>query len=325
MRIQGRVSRRKSLSVSLTALAMALSLTACNRASGGDDKLIVAHIFFPCSLNDFAAELCAGLEEAEKNLPDGYSLQVKAATEMSDTTAYNNQIQTSMQLNPAGMIVFPFGPTAQVPVLKDVCAENIEIMILDNAVEGLDDCVGQTIEADNRQLGVDIGKWLLEHPPESKEVAIVSLPPGSAASNEARIEGFKATIEPEGYKVVSEVSTDFNLDETRSKVQNVITAHPNLGAIFSVIDSFGDATSQAVGDRDILQLSVDGALTSVERIPSGGLDADAAQAPYWLGRTSVENMVKLLKGEDLEARIFEPRLLVDKTNVEEYLADGGLR
>jgi ABC-type sugar transport system substrate-binding protein len=321
--------------VPVVAVAASLLLVACGgsksssatTAGGGSgrtaSKLIVADVAFPCGLNDYAKSLCAGFADVKRYLPPGFTLQLKTAINFADTTAFNNLIQTSQQLNPGGLIVFPDGPAAQVPVLKQACARGIKIIIIDNPVTGLGGCQSSFLAANNEQLGVNVGKWLLAHPPSSKDVGIVTFPPGQTASTDARVKGFTKTVEAAGYRVVATVNTDLTLDKTRTGVTNMLTAHPSLGAIFSTVDSIGDGTAQAVGRRKVVQLTVDGALSSVKRIP-GGLSADAAQDPYWLAKQSVLTMVRVLQGQKVAPLSYEPTQVVDQTNVKAYIAAGGL-
>lgn len=320
------------------AVAACVALAACGSSdeggssttggsSSGGSKLIVATMGFPCSLNDFAKSLCDGFKAGEAALPAGYRFELKTGTDFADQNAYNNIIQTSTQLNPGGLIVFPGGPAAQVPVLKQACDKNIKIIIIDNPVEGLGDCQSSYIAANHEQLGRDVGKWLTERAPASKEVGIVTLPPGQVSSNDDRVKGFKQAVEAGGFKVVATVPTDLSLDKTRTQVTNMLTAHPNIGAIFSANDQMGYGTAQAVANsshKDVLQLTIDGALDAVKRIPDG-LAVNAAQDPFFAGKQSVLNMAKLLEGEKVAPVIYAPSKLIDETNAKEYIAAGGLR
>jgi len=319
----------------LAVIVVSATIAACgedsaetNAASdGGESKLIVATMGFPCSLNDFAKSLCDGFAAGEKALPDGFRFELKTGTDFADVNGYNNLIQTSVQLDPGGLIAFPGGPSAQTPVLKQACAKDIKLIIIDNPVEGLGDCQSGYIAANHRKLGEDVGKWLTEHPPAGKEVGIVTLPPGQVSSNDDRVNGFKETVEAAGFNVVATVVTDLGLDKTRTQVTNMLTAHPTLAAIFSANDQMGYGTAQAVkasGNTDVKQLTIDGALDAVKRIPEG-LAANAAQDPFFAGKESVLNMAELLQGKKIPAVINEPSMLVDETNVKDYIAKGGMR
>jgi len=334
-----RIWRARRWALSLLAIAVSCTaLAACgsdsSKSGSGDggstdhgSKLIVAAMGFPCSLNDFAKSLCAGFEAGEKALPPGFTFELKTGTDYADQTGFNNLIQTSTQLNPGGLIVFPSGPVAQAPVVKQACAKGVKVIIIDNPLEGLGKCQSSYIAANNRTLGRLVGTWLTEHPPASKEVGIVSFPPGQETAMDERVRGFREVVEAAGFKVVAMVPTDLSLDKTRTQVTNMLTAHPDLGAILSGNDQLGYGTAQAVAHSSsprIVQLTIDGALDAVKRIPHG-LSADAAQDPYFAGRQSVLNMAKLLQGKKIPAVVEEETQLIDETNAQEYIQAGGAR
>src|SRR6185436_14107049 len=212
----------------LGAVAASLALAACGGSGGGgasEHKQIVLELSFPCGLNEYATNLCEGARDAARELPAGFGFDIKTGVNYSDNVAYNNLIQTSLQLRPAGLILFPAGPAAQTPIINRACDEGVKIIIIDSPATGVR-CQSSFIGADHEQLGVESGRWLIEHPPAGKEVGVVTQPPGEYASTDARVEGFTDTVEAAGYRVVATAVTDLSLDRTRTGVTNMVTAHP---------------------------------------------------------------------------------------------------
>jgi ABC-type sugar transport system substrate-binding protein len=338
MKVRASTRRRSGWALGAIAVAATLTLAACGSSNDSGkststssaagqtgSKLIIFGLSFPCGLNDYATNLCKGVKAAASNLPAGYKVEIKTGINYGDTVAYNSLIQNSLQLNPAGLIIFPNGPAAQVPILKQACAKGVKVIIIDSPATGLK-CQSSFIGANHHQLGVMDGKWLVDHPSSSKEVGIVSLPPGQYASNDARVKGFTTTVTAAGYKVVATAITDLSLDTTRTQVTNMVTAHPKLGAVFSANGPMGQGTAQALkGNRKVLQLSLDGFIDDVRMIVKGDLSANAAQNPYRMGKLAVEYMAKVIQGQKVPPLTYTPAALVDKTNAKEYIATGGLR
>lgn len=319
----------------VAAVVASMTLAGCggedaepSAAGEGESKLIVATMGFPCSLNDFAKSLCDGFKAGEKALPEGFRFELKTGTDFADVNGYNNIIQTSTQLDPGGIIAFPGGPAAQTPVLNQACAKDVKLIIIDNPVEKLDDgCQSGYVAADHRKLGEDVGKWLVEHPPASKQIGIVTLAPGQVSSNDDRVKGFTKAVEAGGFEVADTVVTDLSLDKTRTQVTNMLTANPKLGAVFSANDQMGYGTAEAVkasDNTDIAQLTIDGALDAVKRIPEG-LAATTAQDPFFVGKQSVMSMAKLLQGKDIPPTTYAPSTVIDETNAKEYIAKAGMQ
>jgi ribose transport system substrate-binding protein len=285
-------------------------------------KQIIGTINFPCGLNGFTKDLCAGFDAAEAALPEGYTFDLKSGVEFTDTVALNNLIENSLQLNPAGLIVFPNGPVAQVQLLKQACEKGIKVIVLDNAVEGLGECQSSYIATDSYQLGVQLGEWLIAHTPRNKKVGIVTFPRGQFASDDARVDGFTATVEPAGYEIIATVYTDNSMDKTRTLVTNMITANPDIGTIFSTSEPTNGGTNLAIRDPAILQLTVDGLPDSAERIKAGEQRADALQNPFGVAELSLTNMVALLGGKKIPAEIIPESVVLDSTNVDAFVAGG---
>lgn len=321
-----RVHTRKAALLVVSGM-LALAATACNRdaASDPDTKQIVFGLSFPCGLNEYSTLLCQGVEDAAEDLPSGYSLEIKTGVNYADNVAFNNLLQTSLQKQPAGLIVFPAGPAAQTPVLNDACEEDVAVIIIDSPAEGVE-CQEGFVGADHEDLGASVGKWLLEHPPASKEIGIVTQPPGQYASTDARVKGFTDVVEAAGYTVAATVTTDLSLDKTRTVVTNMVTANPELGAVFSANGPMGQGTAQALkGHPEIVQLTLDGFVEDAKLVASGEVGANGAQNPYQMGQLAVQSMVKVLDGDDIPEVKYTTSLVVDQTNADDYIAQGGMR
>jgi len=317
-------------------LAVALVLAACsspNAATSGDvsgsgPKLILFELSFPCGLNDYATQLCAGVKAEAKTLQPKFTVQIKTGVNYADVNAYNSLIQTSMQLHPAGMILFVNGPAAQTPFINQACAQHIKMILIDSPATGVKrGCQSSFIGANHYQLGVEDAKWLIAPPPAdgSKQVGIVTQPPGEYASTDARVRGFTQTVAAAGYQVVATAITNLSLDTTRTEATNMVTAHPGLGAVFSANGPMGDGTEQALKtNHHIIQLTLDGFLNDIPSITNGTISADAAQDPYAEGRTAVHYMVEVLQGKKVPALTYTPSEVVTKQNAKTYLTAGGM-
>jgi ribose transport system substrate-binding protein len=329
--------RRIGLGACLGAVtAGVLALAACSSgsttAAGGQQaasqagsKLILFELAFPCGLNSGISQLCAGVEAGAKKLPAGYTVQVKTGVNYADNTAFNSLIQTSLQLNPAGLIIFPGGPAAQTPVMNQACAKGVKIVIMESPATGVK-CQSSFVGTNNVQLGADDAKWLIAHPPASKEVGIVTQTPGEYVSTDDRVKGFTQTVTAAGYHVAATAVTNLSADSTRTAVTNMVTAHPGLGAVFSANGPIGDGTAQALkGKPGILQLTLDGQPNDVQSIKAGTMSADAVSNAYTEGELTVQYMAAALQGKQVPATALVPSQVIDQANSQQYLQAGGLK
>lgn len=312
-------------------MAATLTLSACSSTnpttssggtSGSGPKLILFELSFPCGLNPGVSTLCAGVRAAAKKLPGGFKVEIKTGVNYADNSAFNSLIQTSMQLHPAGLIIFPAGPAAQTPVINQACGKGIKIVIMESPAEGLK-CQSSFVGTDNLRLGQLDARWLIAHPPAggSKQVGIVTQPPGEYASTDARVRGFTQTVTAAGYQVVATAITNLSLDTTRTEVTNMVTAHPHLGAIFSANGPMGDGTQQALkNNHRIIQLTLDGLPNDIRSILRGTISADAVSDGFAEGELAVRYMGAVLQGHKVPASAHVPSRLADRLNARSFLA-----
>lgn len=316
-----------STGTSAGANAAAPAGAAGNTAASGGTKLILLELPFPCGLNDYATQTCDGAQAAAKDLPGGYSFAIKTSLNYTDTASFNAVIQTSLQLKPAGLIVFANGVAAQTPYLNRGCAQGVKVIWYDTPGTGVT-CALSLIAPNHYQLGVQAGKYLIAHPPanRSKEVAIVSQQPGEFHSNDLRVSGFTKTVEAAGYTVVQTVVSTNDLDQTRTGVTNMLTAHPGVGAVFAANGPLGDGAAEALrANHSVILLTTDGNLSDIPMVENGTFAADVAQDPYNGGKTAVEYMLKVLQGQTVPTQYLEPYLVVSRANARSYVSAGGMR
>jgi ribose transport system substrate-binding protein len=278
-------------------------------------------------LNQYAADLCNGAAAAAKQLPAGFRFAVKTGTNYEDTQGFNSLIQTSLQLKPAGLIVFPNGVAAQTPFLNQACGQGVKVIFVDSEAKGVTCDVSFSTVSAYREGQLD-GRWLIAHPPSpnSEQVAVVEQQPGLFSSNDLRVSGFVQTVKAAGYKLVASVVSTNTVDQTRSLVTNLVTAHPNLAGIYSANPYLGDGTNLALaGNQSIVQLATGGLLVDMPAIESGSVGANAADDPYAEGRVAVQYMVDALQGKQVPVSYLAPTMVIDRANVKQFITGGGMR
>jgi ribose transport system substrate-binding protein len=269
--------------------------------------------------------MCNGVKAAAKQFPAGYTVQIKTAVNYNDQQSFNNLVQTSLQLHPAGILAFANGAAAQTPYLNQGCGQGVKVIWLDTAGMGVK-CQVSFVTAPNYQMGAADAHYLIAHPPKngSKQVIVVSQQPGLFNSNDQRVAGFEKTVKAGGYQVVQTVITTNDLTQTRTGVTNALTAHPNAGAVFSANGPIGDGAEEALrNNHSIVQLTLDGDATDIPAVLNGTVAADTAQSPYEDGFVGAQLMVKAIQGQAVAAQVHTPIKVIDKANAQAYLSAGG--
>ena len=325
-------------------VAASLLVGACGSSSGGTlspssgpsgtsasqtgNQLIEFLLPFPCGLNDYAKNACAGAKAAGDALPAGFTFDTKTGLDYADVPAFNALIQNTLQLKPAGLVLFANSPSANTPFLNQACAQGAKVVYFDASADGVT-CAVSHVSVPTTELGQKAAAWLIAHPPAngSKKVAIVSQQPGQFLGNDERVKGFTDAAVAGGFQVVQVLATTNALDETRNKVTNMLTAHPDLGAIFSANGPMGEGTEQAVvaAKANVVLLATDGNLPDIQSVLKGTVGVNIAFSSYQGGKAAVEYMVKALQGQAVPAETFMDSLAIDKTNAQAFLDAGGMR
>ncbi len=176
------------------------------------------------------------------------------------------------------------------------------------------------ISTDNEAGGKAIGAYIASQLEPGTEVAQITL-------NQARING---VLRKDGFdKGIAEnnlVDVDFkqmekvNRSEGETYAQDLITAHPNLGAIFchSEDPAMGAASAlEAAGRTDVLVAAFDCSPEIVEGIRNGSIAGTSAQQPVLMGRNAAQAIVDHLAGKEVEKEIMMDTMLVTKDNIDE--------
>ncbi|SBW22366.1 hypothetical protein FDG2_2523 [Candidatus Protofrankia californiensis] len=323
--------RARAAIAALMVMVAGLGMSACSsgeaangQANSGHKQLILGFMAFACSSSTFSDDLCDGFQNGAKSLPGGWDFQLKTGIDFSDTNAYNALIRNGLQLKPAGIVVLPTGPVAQLTVLQEACDKGVKVVVIDQPIPDLK-CASSFVAADNRKLGEELGEWLVNHPTGSKKVGIITMPPGQFVMNDDRVAGFKAAIERAGYDIVATSTTTGTLDDARNVATNLLTAHPEVGVIMASFEGLAMGALKAVGDKDIAIVTVDGSVDFVKNIATGHVSADVAQDPYGMTGTAIRTVHSAAAGQKVDPRIVPDSRIVDAANVEHYIARGGMR
>jgi ABC-type sugar transport system substrate-binding protein len=104
-------------------------------------------------------------------------------------------------------------------------------------------------------------------------------------------------------------------------MENMISAYPNLDAVFSTSDSqsIGAAKALEAAGKDPLFVSFDAQPPVVEEIMSGAVvDASVAWSAHEIGSDAVKAAVAAARGEAVEKETLVPVTVVDESNAADW-------
>lgn len=219
------------------------------------------------------------------------------ATE-TDFTGQLQIVEAAINQRVDAIVLAPIDKTAMVGVVERAAREKIPVVIFDSAVD-TDSFVSQ-VATDNYAAGQAGAKRMGEILGGKGKIAMVMVQPG-AASTMAREQGFKDAIQRDfpGIAIVAERYGMADFAKSLAAAENMMTAHPDLDAIFASNESSTVGAAQALKSRrgKVKLVGFDSSPTLLDDLRAGLIDSLVVQDPFRMGYESVWNATKKLKGE----------------------------
>jgi ribose transport system substrate-binding protein len=134
----------------------------------------------------------------------------------------------------------------------------------------------------------------------------------------ARVKGFEEGLKGGGpFEIVARADAECDRDKGRKVMEDMITAHPDIDAVFSTSDgqSMGAVEALKAAGKDPTFVSFDAQPEAVEAIKAGNvIDASSGWSARTLGAEAVSAAIAAAKGEEVPPGRVIPVTVVDKTN-----------
>ncbi|MFZ7343132.1 ribose ABC transporter substrate-binding protein RbsB [Avibacterium volantium] len=257
--------------------------------------------------NPFFVSLKEGAEKEADKL--GYNLVVldsqndpaKELANVEDVTVRGAKV----------LLINPTDSTAVASAVRMANQKNIPVITLDRgAAQGK---VVSHIASDNVAGGKMAGDFIAEKLGDNAKVIQLEGIAGTSAARE-RGEGFKQAVEAHKFDVLASQPADFDRTKGLNVMENLLTAQPNVQAVFAQNDEMALGAIRAVqaANKSVLIVGFDGTDDGVKAVKSGKLAATIAQQPELIGALGVQTADKVIKGEAVEAQIPVPLKVVSQ-------------
>lgn len=306
-------TRRQSL-----AIAALPFFSACNRGTKKRIGVIPkgrAHVFWQ--------SVHAGANKAARE----NDVEVEWNGPASETD-FNGQLQiieAMINKRMDAIALAPIDKKAMVSVVERAMKQGIPVVIFDSPVD-TEEFVAQ-VATDNYRAGQLGAERMGEILGGKGKVAIVAVQAG-AASTMAREQGFEDTIKAKfsGIQIVDKRYGEASVERSLTVAENMLTAHPELAALFASNESSAIGASRALKARSskIRLVGFDSGPTLEEDLKAGVIDSLVVQDPFRMGYDAINIAVRKLKGEtpqkiqNLDARLIT-RADLEKPEVQALL------
>ena len=233
------------------------------------------------------------------------------ATEV-DYTAQLQIIDAMINRRVDAIVLAPIDKKAMVSAVERAAQEKIPVVIFDSGVDT--DKFLSMVATDNFHGGELAADRIAKILDGEGEVAMVKVQPGSASTME-REEGFETRI-AKVYPHIEIVDARYGMADFAKSLavsENILTAHPNLEAIFASNESSTVGAVRALKQRKSLVKLVgfDSSAALIDDLKAGAIDSLVIQDPFRMGYESVKAAIDQMEGRPVKKLNPLPPVLVD--------------
>jgi ribose transport system substrate-binding protein len=255
----------------------------------------------------------------------GAKMIFKAPAQATDVAEQVDGLQDILTQNPDVLVTFSVSVDQLKPVLNT--AKDVPLI----AIEGDFPGVAQKktlIGTDGYAAAKKGGEYLAQQAAREhiKTVGILTGTPG-VPNHEQRLKGFLAGLAGSQVKPVAQLRTDCDSAKGVTATENLLTAHPDVDAIFAICDQPIVSAIKAVrragkSPGSLFLMGFDASDEALAAIKRGDMKADIAQAPEKEGKVAVEQAVAAAAGKPIAPRIDTGSAIVTKANVASFQTGG---
>lgn len=313
----------KSVRMGCAAIAaglVALSLAACGQDSaapaGSTKKVIGVSVADQKSLF-YVAEVAGIKDEAKKQ---GYEVNITSAN--NDSSAQVKQVNDLLTKQIGALIFTSQDSTAAAAGVRAANSAKVPVIAVDQRPESGQGKLATYIATDSVKAAHDLCTWMFKQIGGQGELAILHGVLGSTAETQRTQGCQKALQENPGIRVVAEETANWDETQAFKATQNILTAHPNVKAVFGESDamSLGASKAAKAAGVQIFSVGIDGFPTMFDGVASGLTQATMAQQPYKMGQMAVDNAIALMtgKGGDIAQEQYQDTVLINKDTVTQH-------
>jgi simple sugar transport system substrate-binding protein len=295
---------------------LALAAATAGPASA-DDTIKIGFI------TKFPVPFFATMEDAAKAYAaanPGVEIIFGQGTSATDIEGQIALIESMVTKGVQGIAVTPVDPTVAAALDKAIAA-GVKVVLMDNNIP---DWKGRTALAttDNYNAGKIAGAHLKTVLKDGDTLGILEGVPG-VPSLDDRVKGMLDGLQGVDVKIVGRGATNCTEELGISVAEDLLTANPDLKAIYAACGPPAAGAAQAIKNAGIsndaiVLVGFDFCCGEAEALTAGVEDATVAQFPAKMAELGVDALVKAIRGEKVESLIDSGAALVTKDNMANF-------
>lgn len=253
--------------------------------------------------------------------------EVKAETFMlapqsgADIEGQMGMIQDVLTQKVDAIILSTHDENAAAPLVKKAVDKGIAVIIVNSDIPNFPTAVHGVVGYSQRRGTFKEGMYVIGMFHGKAKVGVLEGLPGYHSTE--RIGGYLDAFKPfPGMEVVASLPTKWNVETGNTAMMDMLQAHPEIQVVVTANDyiSIGAAkAAAALGRTDVAIFGNDGDTTGLEDIAAGRWTATVNTTPYVMGKVALQVTMDCLNGIYPGGWTETPTVIVDQTNVQNYL------
>jgi ABC-type sugar transport system substrate-binding protein len=250
---------------------------------------------------------------AHPNVTVLYAQGKSGTDDASEIAAIQDFVTQGVQ----GIAITPTSTAVQ-PALQAAVDKGIKVVLIDNDIPGW---TGKSsyVATNNTAGGAVAGAFLAKTLKPGSTIAVLQGVLGNL-SLQQRITGMEGALGT-GIKVVDTVPTDCDQTKGLAAMQDILTAHPDITAVYGACGPPITGAVQAIkakGKSGIVVVGFDADAPQIADIMAGNQLASVIQFPAKMGSMGIDTLVKVIEGQTVPATIDTGTGLVTKDNASQF-------
>ena len=269
----------------------------------------------------FYTTLQNGGKKFDKETP-GATLVFAQGKSATDDAGEIAAIQDMVTSGVKGIAIAPTSP-AVVPALKAAQKQGVKIVLIDNDIPAWKG-KASVVATNNFNGGKLAGKYIAARLKPGDKVGILAGVPG-VPSLDDRVNGMLAGLGAmkSKLKIVGKLETDCDQTKGFNQAQTILTANPDLKALYSACGPPAVGADQALNNAHVdassfVMVGFDAQPDEVAQIVKGRENASVAQFPFNIGYLGIKTLWSVVEGKKVAKNVDTGTALVTKANAKKF-------
>ena len=313
------------MSVLFLALLAGGMAFAEGQQDGDDGKMVIGYAT-KSSTSPFWVILNQGAQDAADEL--GVELIMLGPPKENDVVGQLAVLEDLINQDVDALMVAACDSVGVAPAVQKAMDEGISVIAIGDEIMGVE--VDSFLSTNNYNAAAVAAEWMAEELDGKGSVVLLN---GMIAqgSGKGRYEGFRDTMEKKypGIDIVFSKDCAWEDEKALAAFEDAMAANDTIDGVFVGWDGAALAAHTALTEAGRIDETVicgfDCYPQSLKFMKEGTFEANIAQSPYKMGYDGIMSCYKAAMGESLEKVVDTGVQLVTPENVDQYIADNGVK